>query len=235
MLELILIFQILVAQIPTISSKSLAYIANSRFDSNIAFSVTKRDLNIYKYIYNKENEPHFNDEKLGYIHDNRRSFRICEENTGNEVNAVSDKLLEFRAKSSKVYKVDSHKHILEFTCYPGAYNVYKEFLLYSIANNEIEIKPLLLIVNNGEKLNSNGQIQQVWKYSKGIRGLPTFDTDSLTLKVSTVRNLAGYEAEYKFEEDQFKLLKYTILTLKFTSDKSKVPAGRISESKVVYP
>ncbi|MCA2736323.1 hypothetical protein [Microcystis sp. M158S2] len=178
MLELVLLFQVFVAQIPSISSKSLSYITSSGFASNMVFlSITKRDFNIYKYIHKKENKPHFNDEKLVYIYGNRRRFRVCEENTGDEANEVSDRLLEFRKKTSHAYQIDTQKYILELSCYPGAYNVYKEYYLYSITNYGIEIKPLLLISSDGEELNFNGQFLPLWEYKKGIRALPTFDRE----------------------------------------------------------
>jgi hypothetical protein len=174
---------------------------------------------------NEEVKPNFKDEKLVYIYDNKRWLKVCRD---------GQFVLHFSERASKVYQINSHQYIIEFGCGSGAYSVFYEYLLYAITDHGIEIKPLQVMwIDNHKGINLNDQL--IWTYSKLVGGRPTFDANSLTLKVSTVRNLAGYEAEYKFEEDEFKLIKYTIFTLKITRDKAGDPTESISEPKVVYP
>jgi hypothetical protein len=157
---------------------------------------------------NKKIEPNFKDEKLAYIYKHRRELNICESKYLRS-QAEPDTLTQFREKASRTHQINEQKYILELGCYPGAYNVSKEFLLYLINNYGIEIKPLFVLKrSDGEGIDFNGQ--PIWVYRQQVGGLPKFDPDTLILKNNTVKNNGGYKAEYKFEDDEFKLLKYTI-------------------------
>jgi hypothetical protein len=151
----------------------------------------------------KEVELNIKDKKLAYVYKNRAYLKICE---GNRFVA------DYFEKSSMVYQVNSQKYIIEFGCAFGAYAGYTEYLLFLERDNDIEIKPLpfLITMSDGFDKNFDFNDKLVWLYGKGINGLPRFDPDTLILKNSTVKNNGGYKAEYKFEDDEFKLLKYTI-------------------------
>jgi hypothetical protein len=177
----------------------------------------------------KKIEPNFKDAKLAYIYKHRRELNICESRHARS-QAEPDTLTQFREETSRTHQINEKKYILEFGCYPGVYNVSKEFFLYLINNYGIEIKPLFVLKkSDDERISFNDR--PIWVHRQQIRGLLKFDPDTLILNVSTVRNLAGDEAEYKFEDDEFKLIKYTIFKLKISSDGSK----RTSEPNVIYP
>ncbi|WP_055077574.1 hypothetical protein [Pseudanabaena sp. 'Roaring Creek'] len=214
MLELILLFKILFAQIFTGSNNNSIYIAEPRFISKLAFSIANSNLVIiYKFMLDKAVKPQFNDTKLQYVHDRRREFQVCKEGINDRDDTGSYGLLEHRTEYSQVYQIDSQKYILEFNCYPGAYNFYNEYLLYSIKDYGIEVKPLQLMrISSQEKIDLNEQL--VWSYYRGARGSIDFNPQNLTLKVNTIRNHGGYRATYKFDEDEFKLVEYTIVSFK---------------------
>jgi len=176
-------------------------------------------------IKKEEVEPDFNDEKLAYIYKHRKNLHVCEE-TGLRRDVIG--------KSSKVHQVNSQTYILQVYCGNGAYTDYFEYMLYSIKNDTIEIKPLsfLMRADAYSMVDLNGQ--PIWFYRKLVNGLSDFDLENLTLKVNAVHNLEGYKAEYKFENDEFKLAKYTVYYHKAPDD----PVNQIKstrESKVIYP
>jgi hypothetical protein len=148
----------------------------------------------------KEIEPNFKDEKIAYIYKKRRQLYICEEN----------RLIKSFAETSKIYQINSRQYIIEFSCSSSAYSFQLEYFLCSVTNYGIEIKHLPVKVILEQEFNSNEQTQPVWIYRRLVSGLPKFDPDTLILKNDTVKNNGGYKAEYKFEDDEFKLLKYTI-------------------------
>jgi hypothetical protein len=141
---------------------------------------------------------------------------------------------------------------LQFGCHPGAYFLFFQYLLYSITDYGIELKTLpITIMPNYEQKNSNNQPvwinrksaqdyekidindRPVWINKKIVQGVPYFDPDTLTLKVNASHNGQGYSMEYRLENNEFKLTKYTIHFHKYTEDKSN--PRLIFDSKVVYP
>ena len=187
----------------------------------------------------------FKDEKLSYIHKNRERLHICDEDNGKP-----DK--KFTESDSKIYQIDSRKYIVRYGCHPGAYFLFFEYILYSITDYGIEIKTIPIItMSNYEQKDANKQPiwanrisaqdyekidvnnQPVWIYRRIVQGIPYFDPENLILKLNAVHNRQGYSAEYRFEDDQFKLIKYTIHFHKYSEDKES--PRLIFDSKVVYP
>lgn len=187
----------------------------------------------------------FKDEKLAYIYKNRERLHICDENSGKP-----DK--KFAGSESKVYKIDNRRYILQYGCHSGAYFLFFEYLLYSITDYGIEIKTLpVIIMSNYEQKDVNKQpiwinrksaqdyekidvnAQPLWIYQKIVQGVPHFDADNLTLKLNASHNGRGYSAEYRFEDDEFKLIKYTIHFHEYSEDKTN--PRLVFGSKIVYP
>ncbi len=166
----------------------------------------------------KEIEPNFKDKKLAYIYKYRKSLHVCEE----------DRFIpDYAERDSEVYQVNSQKYIVEFGCSSGAYASSKEFLLYSIKDYGIEIKPLTVLKRTDEDgMNLNSQ--PIWVHRKMVSGLLNFNPNTLDLRISTVRPSGGYIAEYRFDGDEFKLLKYSIVPDVSTQKKGVEP-------NIVYP
>lgn len=187
----------------------------------------------------------FKDEKLAYIYKNRERLHICDED-----NSKPDQ--KFAESESKVYPIDSLRYILRYGCHSGAYFLSFEYLLYSITDYGIEIKTLpIIIMSNYEQKDVNKQPvwtnrksaqdyekidinnQPVWIYRKIVQGVPYFDADNLTLKLNASHNGRGYSAEYKFADDEFKLIKYNIHFHEYLEDKANLRL--VFSSKAVYP
>ncbi|WP_055076384.1 hypothetical protein [Pseudanabaena sp. 'Roaring Creek'] len=112
-----------------------------------------------------------------------------------------------------------------------------EFLLYSKTNYGIEIKMLPLLSRIGDKEgggnDTNGQT--VWIYRRITNATPRFDPERLILKVDAVHNGQGYKTEYVFENNEFKLTKFTKLSIHMRTNPETQKYEPVQESEDIYP
>jgi hypothetical protein len=205
MLKLQLVFKVLVS---VVSGLSFQCVPDLSFISNIMSDISV-EVNIKEVI--NETKSNYKDDKLTYIYKYRKVFQVCGE---------SRFILGFSEKYSKVYQINDQKYIVELACSLGAYSATYDYLLYSFTDYGVVIKRLQFLVATNELSydDLNFKKQPVWFSTNGVSGLPKFDFQSQVLKVRSIHLGEGYEAEYIFNDDEFKLTKYSRRSLYKDSD-----------------
>jgi hypothetical protein len=168
----------------------------------------------------KHKEPQYKDERLEHIYRNRKNFGFCPEER-----YFSNKDSE---KFSEIYKISDEKYIIVFVCSYLSYYGDSILLLYTINRDGIEIKPLLLWAPTEYM-----QGKKLWH--RVPSGRPKFDLESLILKIDRVRNAKGSTAEYKFEDDEFRLKKYTLHYHAYKKNLDNQKNELVFETKNIYP
>ncbi|WP_055074552.1 hypothetical protein [Pseudanabaena sp. 'Roaring Creek'] len=190
----------------------------------IGTSVAKNPVGINERMASADTKSKYKDEKLEYIYKNRSNFQLC-----NEERYFSKSQSE---QYSQVYQISDTKYIIKFACNAIGYYGRGQndvYLLYSIRDNGIDIGYIyarsLIYFNNGLR---------IWSYRLPY-GAKNFDPETLTLRASAVKNGKGHEEEYVFENDEFKLTKYTELSIRRRINTETQQYELVQESEDIYP